>query len=37
MACIKRRDGELCRAEGSDAVSTGDDYEVAMLSRPWAG
>lgn len=34
MAARKRRsDGELWGAEGADLLWTGDDYEVAILSR----
>ena len=29
----RRRDGELWGAEGADQLWTGDDYEVAILSR----
>jgi len=30
---IRRRDGELWGAEGADSLWTGDEYEVAILSR----
>jgi hypothetical protein len=30
---IRRQDGELWGAEGADSLWTGDDYEVAIVSK----